>query len=196
MLTLQLAMSKQPSTLIHEFNPNVTLDTVDHDCKVYCFVIGKSDLAESLKMYLQQKGEEYGKNLYVGFWKMSDPLFSIFAREYSLRRTPCIIMTAFDEYAYIEDKQFAYVNISGRLLRPEFVQETRELIATLYVLFIQGKVREAGVAAKRTKRKAFLLDLVKNLGRFSENFLKLLGDIGLEINYAGAKIILGRDNKD
>ena len=44
MSKLILVRAKRPATEPLDWDPQVTLSTVPHDCAVFCFVIGKSDI--------------------------------------------------------------------------------------------------------------------------------------------------------
>jgi hypothetical protein len=191
----QLILVRSPQVETFEYHPDVTLATLKYDCKVYCFVFGKSDLYNELKSDLQALGEEYEKNIYVGFWKMGDPNFDIVAEEYKLMQPPSIVITAFDELSYAENDEFSFIRIEGRLLREEYFAETKQLIRELYTLYIRKDIREAVIAARNKKIKVAVDALVKKFGRFSEKFLRLLGQIGLSVEYGGAKLTLGRDEQ-
>lgn len=178
-----------------DYNTSVTLATLQNDCKVYCFVFGKSDLSQELNNDLKGLGEEYGKNLFVGHWNMGDDNYQTLSEEYKFQKIPCIIVTSLEDFSNVEDGKYAYVKLDGRLLRDEFVNETKNLIRELYNLFMRGEIRNAVTKAKHEGYKLLLVSIARKLGRFSEKFLRLLGDIGLTIDYAGAKIILGKDSK-
>lgn len=193
MRNLELVRTK-PDKMSYQYDPNVVLDTVAHDCKVYCFVIGRSDIADDLKNDLKKLGEEYEKNLYVGLWNMGDPNYDVLAREYGLRKIPSIVMTALDTLSDNGENQYSFLRLDGRLLENEFINETKAFIRELYNLFIKGEIKEALKNAKIKKVKVFLVDLAKKLGKFSEKFLTLLGSIGLTLEYGGAKLILGKDS--
>jgi hypothetical protein len=191
---LILVRAKKPAIETFEFNPKVTLDTVPVDCAVFCFVIGKSDLSEELRGDLKALGEEYGKNLFVGFWDMADHQFQNVKSEYDIKKIPTILMTALQKYSAVQGDQRAFIKIPHRLLKSEHTTQTKELIRELYLSFTNGEIRRAASQAKSSGHKALLFDIVNKLGKFSEKFLKLLGEIGLEIEYAGAKMTLGKSS--
>lgn len=195
MAKLILVRAKRPGTQTLEFNPRVTLDTVPDDCRVFCFVMGKSDLNEELRTDLQALGEEYGKNLFVGFWDMADYQFQNIKSEYDIEKIPSILFTALEQYSGIQDDQCAFVKVPNRLLKPEYTQQTKELVRQLYLSFINGDIKHAASQAKRTGHKAFFLDFINKLGKFSEKFLRLVGEIGIQIEYGGAKIIFGSNTE-
>jgi hypothetical protein len=196
MSKLILVRAKKAGIEALEFNPKVTLDTLSHDCSVFCFVIGKSDLNQELRTDLQALGEEYGKNLFVGFWDMADYQFQNVKSEYDIDKIPCILLTALEKYSGIQDDQCAFVKVPDRLLKSEHTEQTKELIRQLYLSFINGDIQRAASQAKRTGHKVFLIDIVNKLGKLTEKFLRLVGEIGLQIEYGGAKVIFGKDAEE
>jgi len=194
MSKLILVKAKKPAIEPLEFNPKVTLGTVPHDCTVFCFVIGESDLNKELRGDLEVLGRKYKKNLFVGFWDMADYQFQNVKSEYDIEKIPCILITALPKYSYVQDDQCVFVKVPDRLLKPEHTQQTKELIRELYLSFSNGNIRRAASQAKSSGQRALLLDIVRGLEKFTEKFLKLLGQIGLQIDFGGAKIILGKDS--
>jgi hypothetical protein len=177
------------------YDPNATLDTLEYDCEVYCFVIGKSDLPEEFKNDLKNLGLEYKKNLYVGMWDMGDEKYNIVAQKCNLRKLPCIVMTAQASFSDVGNDQYLYIKIDGMLLETEHLNETKRLVREVYNLIIRGELQHAVKDAKQLNRKVFLVDLARKMERLSENFLRLLGDIGLSVEYGGLKITLAETRR-
>jgi hypothetical protein len=173
------------------YDPNATLDTLEYDCKVYCFVIGKSDLPEEFKSDLKNLGLEYRKNLYVGMWDMGDEKYSIVAQKCNVRKIPSIVMTAHESFSDVGNDEYLYVKIDGALLEAENLNETKGLVRELYNLIIMEELQQAVKDAKQVNRKVFLVDLARKMGRLSESFLRLLSDMGLSVEYGGLKVTLG-----
>ena len=134
MRNLELVITKPDRDELYA--ENAVLDTVAHDCKVYCLVFGSSDIADDLKNDLEKFGRDKEKNLYVGLWNMGDPNYDVLARGYGLRKLPCIVMTALDTYSDIVENQYSFLRLDGRILENDFINETKALIRELYSLFI------------------------------------------------------------
>jgi hypothetical protein len=178
------------------YNPNATLATIEKDCKVYCFVMGRTDLPDDFNNDLKNLGLEYENNLYVGMWNMGDDNYEIIVDRYNLRKLPCVVMTGLDTVSSIGDDQYLYVRLGGRILETEHLNDTKGLIRELYNLIIAGELQQAVKEAKHKGISLFLADLARRLGKFSEKFLRLLSDLGLTVEYGGAKVTLGKSGGD
>ena len=144
---------------------------------------------------LKSLGEEYEKNLYVGEWNMGDRNYEVLAHEYNFQKIPCIIITSLEDLSDVDDGDYAYVKLDDRLLSDRFINETKRLIRELYNSFIREDIREAVRKAKREGFKLRLVAVAEKLSGFTQKFLRLLGDIGLTIDYARARLTLGKDSE-
>lgn len=159
---------------------NVFLANLPADYKVYVFYYSGTEPNEDLAKKLRAFGEAGGKNVFVNFAGLDDPAFTKMIKRFQIGALPAIIVTAIESLASPSDEYlttFARLDEKKLLASPD---RAIECVERLFILFLEGKVKEAISHAKWQERA----ELARALGGFFASALKGLKDFIFERDFS------------
>ncbi|WXG41519.1 MAG: hypothetical protein WED07_12265 [Candidatus Freyarchaeum deiterrae] len=167
---------------------------VSKDSKVYLFVFtGMTPLNSDLQQALEQWSKEAEGNLFVGIWPKSDTDYQKVVSQFSIDKSPTILITAKPELALMDDltEENVWVKIDNEkiLHNKNYIEQAKKILEHVYYLFLSGKIKEAVKSVKKSSDKAKVITAIYGLkDTLGGTVGKWLNDHNLKVAWGSFKL--------
>jgi len=173
------------------FVNKVYLGEVDPDCKVYLFAFtGMNQLNPKLREALAKWGKETGKNLFIGFWAKDDKDYQKALHLFHFQKSPAIVVTATSKLSFMDETAetvYARLDDEKILQDDKFLDLAVKTFDRLYLLFLNGRVKEAIKEAEKADDKRRMLEFLRGLKDFLGSVGKFLDTHKISIGFGQFK---------